>query len=136
MKPRVNGLNIAVRDLEHWTRRYEQVLGVSARPVSADGFAFPGMRGASFDVDGFELNLISSADSSTSVGRFLERRGDGVFLLSLKVDDVDAASAELREMGIAPLLDEAARGAGHAPVNFVHPKEMAGVQVEFIELDR
>lgn len=135
MKPLVNGINIAVRDLEYWTHRYEQVLGISATPVDEEGFAFPGLQGASFNIQGFGLNLISSTDSTTSVGRFLERRGDGVFLLSLKVEDVDAASAELREMGIEPLLERPARGDGHAPVNFVHPREMAGVQFEFIELD-
>lgn len=132
----VYGLNIAVSDLEHWTRQYEQVLGINADPVPEDGFAFPGMRGSSFDVEGFKLNLITSADPTTSVGRFLARNGDGVFLLSLRVDDVDQASAELRDLGINPLLEDTQRGPGHLPVNFVHPKAMAGVQIELIEVPR
>lgn len=130
----VHGINIAVSDLDHWTQRYEQVLGVKSVPVDADGFAFPGLRGSSFDLNGFSLNLITSDDPTTSVGRFLARRGDGFFLLSLRVDDVDQASEQLREQGIPPLLEAPARGAGHLPVNFVHPKEMAGVQIEIIEV--
>ncbi|GAA1000224.1 VOC family protein [Subtercola frigoramans] len=132
----VHGINIAVGDLDRWTTKYEQLLGVPSVPVDENGFAFPGMRGSSFDLNGFSLNLITSADPTTSVGRFLERKGDGFFLLSLRVDDVDAAAEQLREQGVAPLLDTAARGAGHLPVNFVHPKEMAGVQIELIELPR
>ncbi|MCW2829631.1 MAG: methylmalonyl-CoA epimerase [Aeromicrobium sp.] len=132
----VHGVNIAVSDLAHWTERYEQVLGVKSVPVDADGFAFPGLSGSSFDLNGFNLNLISSDDPTTSVGRFLARRGDGFFLLSLRVDDVDRASDDLRELGVEPLLVEPARGEAHLPVNFVHPRDMAGVQIELIEVPR
>lgn len=130
----VHGVNIAVRDLDHWTTRYEELLGVKGEPVAESGFAFPGLRGTSFDLDGFNLNLISSDDPTTSVGRFLDRKGDGFFLLSLRVDDVDKATEELRGHGVTPLLDKPARGRGHLPVNFVHPREMGGVQVEIIEV--
>ncbi|CUR55526.1 putative methylmalonyl-CoA epimerase [metagenome] len=131
---RVHGVNIAVRDLERWTKQYEEMLGVKGVPVAEEGFAFPGLTGTSFDLKGFNLNLISSDDPNTSVGRFLERKGDGFFLLSLRVDNVDKATQELREQGFPPLLEEPARGAGHLPVNFVHPREMAGVQIEIIEV--
>lgn len=130
----VHGINIAVADLDHWTRKYELVLGVKSAPVAQEGFAFPGLKGSAFDIGGFKLNLISSDDPTTSVGRFLARSGDGFFLLSLAVPDADEAGDRLREVGVAPLLDQAARGEGHLPVNFVHPKEMAGVQIELIEL--
>lgn len=44
------------------------------------------------------------------------------------------ATDELRESGFKPLLDKPARGEGHAAVNFTHPRDMAGVQLEFIEV--
>lgn len=132
----VHGVNIAVADLERWTQQYERVLGVASKPVDEEGFAFPGLRGSTFDLNGFMLNLISSDDPSTSVGRFLARNGDGFFLLSLAVEDVDLAEQQLREQGVEPLLEKAARGEGHLPVNFVHPKAMAGVQIELIEVPR
>lgn len=130
----IHGINIAVRDLDHWTQRYEEMFGIKGEAVAEEGFAFPGLRGTSFDLSGFNLNLISSDDPTTSVGRFLERKGDGFFLLSVRVDDVDKATAELRDQGIPPLLDEPAKGEGHLPVNFVHPREMGGVQIEIIEV--
>lgn len=129
----VNGINIAVADLDLWTRKYELVLGIRSTPVAEDGFAFPGMAGSSFDIGGFQLNLITSNDPTTSVGRFLQRSGDGFFLLSLAVPDVDEAGDRLRAIGVNPLLEQAARGDAHQPVNFVHPKEMAGIQIELIE---
>ncbi|MFD4249160.1 VOC family protein [Amycolatopsis thermoflava] len=131
---RIHGINIAVKDLEQWTRRFEEIFGVDGKPVDESGFAFPGLRGSSFDLAGFHLNLIASVDEGTSVSRFLERRGEGVFLLSVGVQDIDVATDELRANGLRPVLDKPARGEGHAPVNFTHPKDMAGVQLEFIEI--
>lgn len=132
----IHGINIAVKDLDRWTRRFEELFGVAAKPVDGSGFAFPGLRGSNFDLDGFHLNLITSVDEATSVSRFLQRRGEGVFLLSVGVQDVDVATRELQEIGLIPILDQPVRGEGHGAVNFTHPRDMAGVQLEFIEVPR
>lgn len=132
----IHGVNIAVNDLGRWTRRFEEIFGVEGKPVDESGFAFPGLRGSSFDLAGFHLNLIASVAEDTSVSRFLRRRGEGVFLLSVGVQDIGVASEELRANGLRPILDEPARGEGHAPVTFTHPKDLAGVQLEFIEVPR
>ncbi|MTD52986.1 VOC family protein [Amycolatopsis pithecellobii] len=133
---RIHGINIAVRDLDQWTRRFEEVFEVRSSPVDESGFAFPGLRGSSFDIGGFHLNLIASEADPTSVSRFLDRRGEGVFLLSVGVEDVEEATRELRESGLTPILEKPVRGDGHAGVNFTHPRDMAGVQLEFIEVPR
>lgn len=129
----VNGINIAVKDLAAATERYEQLFGVRGEHVGSDGFAFPGLEGTKIDVGGFIINLITSRDESTSVSRFLEKNGEGVFLFSAKVDDIDSALEEMRKQGLTPLLPEAVRGDFGA-VNFVHPRELNGVQLELIEL--
>lgn len=128
----IYGVNIAVRDLADATQKYEAFLGVKARPVGADFFAFPGLIGSQFEINGFHLNLIASTEPGTSVANFLERRGEGVFLLSMEVDDIERDVAKAREVGATVLLDKNAEGAFGA-VNFVHPKSMAGVQVEIFQ---
>ena len=128
----VNGVNIAVKDLAGATERYERVFGVKGEYVGEDGFAFPGMRGSRLDVNGFVINLITSEDEGTSVSRFLERNGEGIFLMSTKVEDIDEAVEQLKELGLSPLLREAARG-GYGAVNFFHPRDMNGVQLELME---
>jgi methylmalonyl-CoA/ethylmalonyl-CoA epimerase len=129
----VHGLNIAVKDLPAATRRFEQLFGVTGTHVEGSGFAFPGLEGTRFDIGGFVVNLITSDVPGTSVYRFLEREGEGLFLLSTKVDDIAGATDELSAMGITPVLDEAARGSFGA-VNFVHPRDLNGVQLEVLEL--
>lgn len=128
----VNGINIAVNDLASATARYEKLFNVKGEHVGPDGFAFPGLEGTRLDVGGFIISLIASTEQGTSVARFLERHGEGVFLFSAKVDDLAAATAELKQQGLTPLLDEAVSG-GFGAVNFYHPKSLNGVQLELIQ---
>ncbi|MBM7244222.1 VOC family protein [Rhodococcus fascians] len=128
----VNGINIAVEDLPAATTRYERLFGVTGEHVGPEGFAFPGLEGTRLNVGGFIISLITSTQDGTSVARFLQRHGEGVFLFSAKVHDLDAATDELKQQGLIPLLDEAVRGDFGA-VNFYHPKALNGVQLELIE---
>lgn len=129
----IHGLNVAVRDLDSATAKYETLFQVKSTPMGPEGFAFPGLRGATFDINGFMLNLITSTEPDTSVARFLDKHGEGVFLLSVRVKDLDEADKQLRDKGIAPVMPSAMRG-GFGAVNFVHPKQMCGVQLEILEL--
>lgn len=128
----VYGINIAVKDLEAATSQYEALLGIKAKSVSSSFFAFPGLIGSQFNINGFHLNLIASLTEDTSVAKFIEKKGEGFFLLSLEVDDIDAEVKRIRELGAAVLLNDNVAGEFGA-VNFVHPKSYAGVQVEILE---
>ncbi len=128
----IYGLNIAVADLDTATKKYENILGVSGKFITEENFAFPGLKGTSFDVNGFHLNLIASTSPDTSVAKFIEKKGEGVFLLSLEVGDMDQALGDMRGQGLTPLLKESAKG-GFGEVNFIHPKEMNGVQLEIFK---
>jgi methylmalonyl-CoA/ethylmalonyl-CoA epimerase len=125
----IYGLNIAVSDLDAASRKYEKILGVPGKPIGEEGFAFPGLKGTNFNVRGFHLNLITSMRPDTSIARFIQKKGEGVFLLSLEVDDLDGTLGEMRTQGLNPLLEESAKGP-FGEVNFVHPKDMNGVQLE------
>lgn len=128
----VYGINIAVKDLDASTRRFEALLGVEAVAVSSSFFAFPGLVGSQFNMNGFHLNLIASLNDDTSVAKFIEKRGEGFFLLSLEVDGIGDEVRRLRNLDAAILLENSAEGEFGA-VNFVHPKSFAGVQVELLQ---
>ncbi len=128
----IHGFNIAVENLEEATARYEAVFGVTAEPLGADDFAFPGLIGARLVVGGLAIQLIASTEENTSVAKFLESRGEGLFLVSVEVDDMDGDVADLKEKGLNFVLPEPIRGAFGA-VDFSHPKSMHGVQFEFLQ---
>ena len=128
----IYSINIAVRDLVAATRRYEAFFGVKAELRGPERFAFPGMRGARLEIGSLKLNLITSDEPSSSVSRFLEKHGEGVFLVSAEVEDMQQQLDRLEAIGVKPLLPESARGIWGA-VNFLHPKEMHGVQFEILQ---
>ena len=133
MIKRFFGVNIAVKDLDAAVKKYEDVLGVKAIPVSPEDFAFPGLKGASLQVGNVFLNLIASEQPDTSIAKFVETRGEGVFLLSLEVSDLDQAMKELAAKGVAFVSDKPLPYS-YGRANFGHPKSMHGVQWEFIEV--
>src|SRR3546814_2769770 len=105
----IYGLNIAVADLDTASAKYEKVLGVPGKFIGAEKFAFPGLKGTNFNVDGFHLNLIASTQPDTSIAKFIEKKGEGVFLVSLEVGDLDQALSEMQAVGLTPLLKESAK---------------------------
>lgn len=132
MIKKIYGVNIAVKNLKEATATYEKFFGVKSIPIEPNFFAFPGLEGREIDVNGFHINLIASTAPDTSVAAFLEKRGEGLFLLSTEVDDLESETAIIKEKGYRFLLDKAAEGA-FGKVNFIHPKSMAGVQMEVYE---
>jgi methylmalonyl-CoA epimerase len=68
------------------------------------------------------------------VGRFLDRRGEGLHHLAIQVADIDAALEHLRSQG-AEMVDSEVRvgGSGHR-IAFVHPRTLGGVLIELVEV--
>jgi methylmalonyl-CoA/ethylmalonyl-CoA epimerase len=128
----VLGINVAVHDLDTAVEKYERLFGVSCERIDADGFAFPGLLGARLELQGFQINLITSTEPGTSVAKFLERQGEGVFLLSVQVDDIDAAVETLDGRAVNMLFNPALKG-DFGGVTFVHPRELHGVQLEVLQ---
>ena len=79
------------------------------------------------------LQLLAPLDETSTIAKFLERHGPGLQQLALRVTDLEAASAVLRERGVRLLYDDPRRGTSGSLVNFVHPKDAGGVLVELVE---
>ncbi|MDQ7784401.1 MAG: VOC family protein [Desulfomonilaceae bacterium] len=129
MIKRIYGFNIAVQDLDQAVPKFETLLGVKSRPLQASDFAFPGMKGATLDVNGVSITLITSTDDNSPAGRFLKSKGEGIMLIALESDDVDSDSEKVRSQGLALAAPKTMKG-GWGKANWIHPKSLHGVQVE------
>ncbi|MGM0452102.1 MAG: methylmalonyl-CoA epimerase [Thermodesulfobacteriota bacterium] len=90
---------------------------------------------AFFPVGQSEVELLESTAADGPVAKYIEKKGQGVHHVALRVADIDQALAELKEKGVA-LIDETPRyGAGGAKIAFVHPKATGGVLVELCQRD-
>ena len=79
--------------------------------------------------------MISYTDENTSVAKFRGSKGEGVFLISIEVDDMVEDVEMLKNSGLDFVFKEALRGE-YGAVNFVHPKSAHGVQLEIYEAKR
>jgi methylmalonyl-CoA epimerase len=79
--------------------------------------------------DGTFLELVSPTNADSHLHGVLESRGEGVHVVALAVDDLDAAVASLRERGVRLI------GEG-TPQVFVHPGSANGVLVQLWPVDR
>jgi methylmalonyl-CoA epimerase len=135
MIKRFIGVTIAVKDLDRAVKRYEDVLNRKAQVLDPDFFAFPGHKGAIFLLGDVQISLVSSEQPDSAVTKFLQTRGEGVFLISVEVSDAEQARKELLKKGI-DLVGDKTQTFACGKVNFAHPKSMHGVQIEFPQFER
>jgi methylmalonyl-CoA epimerase len=124
-------VGIAVSDLDAAVEEYRRAFGLE--PVHRERVEDQGVEEVLLPVGGSYVQLLAPTGPDTPVGRFLERRGEGVHHIGYRVPDVAAALAHLREAGV-PLVDQAPRpGSRGTTVAFVHPKGFRGVLVELVQ---
>ncbi len=94
----IDHVGIAVRDLEAAVEHYRMVFG--SDPVHREEIESDGVREALFAVGSSFVQLLAPTGPDTPVGRFLERRGEGVHHVGYRVPNVAAAVAHLRGHGV------------------------------------
>jgi methylmalonyl-CoA/ethylmalonyl-CoA epimerase len=126
----IDHVGIAVVDLEAAVDHYRRAFGIE--PVHREKVADQGVEEVLFQAGTSFIQLLGALGPDTPVGRFLEKRGEGVHHVGYRVSDLAAALERLKEAGI-PLVDQAPRpGSRGTMVAFVHPKGMGGVLVELV----
>ena len=76
--------------------------------------------------------MIASSAEST-IAKFVEKRGEGLHHIAVKVPDLAAAIAKLQATGARLVNPEPQIGAGGHLYVFVHPKDTGGVLLELVE---
>ena len=123
---------IAVRDLDRALDEYRRRYGIE--PLYREVVEEQGVEEAMLAVGGSFVQLLQPLGPDTPVGRFLERRGEGLHHIGYAVVDIDAALAHLKAAG-ARLVDETPRIGGRgARIAFVHPEGGNQTLVELVEI--
>lgn len=127
----IDHLCIAVEDLDKARRAYEEDLG-----LELDGLYVAEsekIRVARYYVGDVALELIEATSAESEVAKFIRRRGEGFYLISYRVDDVEDALAELRAKGVETI-DRRSRGLKGNRYAFIHsPNQLSGVLTEVLD---
>lgn len=121
---------IAVHALSKAIPLYETLLGM--RPQTTEEVPAEGVRVAFFATPGCHIELIEPLSAESTVGRFLQKNGEGVHHLSFKVADLDDTLKELATKGMQPLGTVRAGSRG-TRICFFHPRDTGGVLWELVE---
>jgi len=127
----IDHIGIAVANLHESLAFWETTLGIELHGI--EEVAEQKVRTAFLPVDDTEIELLEPTSPDSTIAKFIEKRGEGLHHIAIRVDDIEAALAELKAKGIQ-LIDETPRdGAGGTRIAFVHPRATHGVLLELCE---
>ncbi len=127
----IEHIGIAVKSLEESIKYYEDILGLKCYAV--EEVKDQRVKTAFFMLGQTKIELLESTDPEGPIGRFIEKKGEGIHHLALAVEGIDNALDELKSKGVQ-LVDQAPRkGAEGLDIAFLHPKSTGGVLTELCE---
>lgn len=127
---RIHHIAIAVKDLDTALTFYRDALGIEVgerREVPAEGVEI-----AFLPMGDSELELLEPLDPANSLGRFLDKRGEGIHHVCVLVEDIAAAVTRMTDEG-AQMATEVRSHPDGTRYAFVHPKSTHGVLMEVYE---
>jgi len=122
-------VGVAVRDGQAMAALFHRLFGLSTGAPERVGdhhLRFVATGGAT-------IELVEPATPDAPVAKFLEKRGQALHHICLRVPDIDAALADLRQRGVR-LIDETPRAGAHGSrIAFIHPSSADGLLIELKE---
>jgi methylmalonyl-CoA/ethylmalonyl-CoA epimerase len=127
----IEHIGIAVKNLHESISFYENIFGLKCYAV--EEVKEQRVKTAFFMVGQTKIELLESSDPEGPIGKFIEKKGEGVHHVAFAVDKIEEKLTELERNGIQ-LIDKSPRkGAEGMSIAFIHPKSTMGVLTEFCE---
>lgn len=127
----IEHIGIAVKSIEEHLPYYEGVLGLKCYNIET--VEDQKVKTAFFKVGQTKIELLEPTDETSTVAKFIEKRGEGIHHIAYATSNVNEALAEAEAKGIR-LIDKHSRpGAEGLTIGFLHPKFTGGVLTEFCE---
>lgn len=128
----VDHVGIAVHDLEATLDEYRRLFGVE--PLYREVVADQGVEEAMIPVGGTYLQFLQPLGDDTPVGRFLQKRGEGMHHIALAVIDIEEALTHLDQEHVKLIDTEARPGSRGTRIAFIHPGNVGGTLLELVEV--
>mgnify|MGYP001053686510 CR=1 FL=1 len=126
----IDHLGIAVRSLSSAKALYEK-LGLSISPEEM--VEHEQVKLVMVPVGESRLELLEASSPDSAIAKFIAKRGEGLHHVCLKVPDLAAAVARLKDDGVRLVSEEIKVGAGGHRYVFVHPASTGGVLLELVQ---
>ncbi len=127
----IEHIGIAVKNLEESIAFYENVLGLACYAI--EEVADQKVRTAFFKLGQTKIELLESTDPEGPIGKFLEKKGEGVHHMAFAVKGIEGALAQMDDKGVRLIDQKPRKGAEGLDIAFLHPKSTHGVLMELCE---
>jgi len=132
MKPtHIEHIGIAVNSIADAIPFYEKVLGLKCYNI--EEVADQKVKTAFFMIGQTKIELLESTDPEGPIGRFIEKRGEGIHHIAFAVENIEERLREAEAAGVRLIDTTPRRGAEGMSIAFLHPKSTMGVLTELCE---
>ncbi len=132
MKPtHIEHIGIAVKSLDEAIPFYEKVFGLECYAV--EEVAEQKVKTAFFMIGQTKIELLESTDPEGPVGKFIEKKGEGVHHVAFAVENLADQLIAIQEAGVKVIDKTPRQGAEGLNIGFLHPKSTFGVLTELCE---
>ena len=128
-KPRLDHIGIAIRSIE--SSAIYKALGLTVDHM--ESVESQGVKTAFLSVGDSNLELLEPLSPQSTVAKFIEKRGEGVHHICLRVDNIEEHLARLKAEGFRLINEAPVPGAHGCRVAFLHPSAGNGVLIELSE---
>lgn len=125
----IEHIGIAVKNLAEAVKYYEDVLGLKCYNI--EEVADQKVKTAFFQVGQTKIELLESTSPDGPIGKFIEKKGEGVHHIAFAVDDINVSLNEVAGKGVDLIDKQGRKGAENLNIGFLHPKSTLGVLTEF-----
>lgn len=127
----IEHIGIAVKNLDEAAKYYEDILGLKCYAV--EEVKDQKVKTAFFQIGQTKIELLESTDPEGPIGKFIEKRGEGIHHIAFAAKNLESSLEELKEKGIKLIDEKARKGAEGLNIAFLHPKATYGVLTELCE---
>ena len=128
---RVDHIGIAVKDIEQAKKFYTEFLGMKA--LGEEVVEEQKVKVCFIPCGDSEIEVLESTSPDGPIAKHIEKKGEGIQHIALRVDNIEAAIADLMAKGVRMIDEKPRYGAGGAKIAFVHPKSTGGILLEISE---
>jgi methylmalonyl-CoA/ethylmalonyl-CoA epimerase len=127
----IEHIGIAVKSLDESIKFYEEVLGLKCYAV--EEVKDQKVKTAFFQIGQTKIELLESTDPEGPIGKFIEKRGEGIHHIAYAAKDLTSSLDDLKNKGIKLIDEKPRKGAEGLNIAFIHPKATYGVLTELCE---
>jgi methylmalonyl-CoA epimerase len=133
MIEKLDHIGVAVKDLDQAMKLYKDVFGIEPSLIYESSYTKAKI--AFFPIGNVNVELIQPVSSDSVMGKFLEKRGEGIHHIAYRVRDVDASLNHVEAKGVQLIDKKSRKVRENERVAFLNPNSTNGVLIELIQED-